>query len=80
MSQVLVDDEIAKDIYSLNSKKKKKKFRVFHTWAEDFVKYDGRNVNQCTYLLYQQHCFITVRNLKNQESSFTRTHRGISRK
>ena len=35
------DDEIAKGINSLNSKQRKIFSSVVHTWAKDFVKYDG---------------------------------------
>ena len=43
MPQVLPDDEIAKGISSLNSKESKI-FNVVHTWAKNFVKYDGHGV------------------------------------
>ena len=43
MPQTLPDDEIGKDINSLNSKQREV-FNVVHTWAEDCVKYDGHNV------------------------------------
>ena len=43
MPQILPDDEIAKSINSLHSKKRKV-FNVNHTWAKDNVKYDGNNV------------------------------------
>ena len=40
MLQVLPDDEIAKGKNSLNSKEREI-FNVVHTWAKNFVKYDG---------------------------------------
>ena len=40
MPQILPDDEIAKSINSLNSKQGEV-FNVVHTWAKDYVKYDG---------------------------------------
>ena len=43
MSQVLPDDEIAGGINSLNSKHKDV-FSVIHTGANNYVKYDGYNV------------------------------------
>ena len=41
--QILLDDEIGKSINSLNSKQRVV-FNVVHTWAEDYVKCDGHNV------------------------------------
>ena len=43
VSQILPDDKIAKDINFLNSKKREV-FNVVHTWARDYVKYDGHDV------------------------------------
>ena len=43
MPQVLPDDEIAKGINSLNSKQREV-FNVVHTWATNFVKCDGQDV------------------------------------
>ena len=43
MPQILPNDEIAKDINSLNSKQREV-FNVFHTWAKDYVRNDGHNV------------------------------------
>ena len=43
MPQILPDDEIAEGINSLNSKHREV-FNVVHTWARDYVKYDGHNV------------------------------------
>ena len=43
MPQILPDDEIAKDINSLNSKQRKV-FNVVHAWAKNYVKYDGHDV------------------------------------
>ena len=43
MLQVLPDDEIAKGINSLNSKQREV-FNVVHTWAKNFVKFDGHDV------------------------------------
>ena len=43
MLQVLPDDEIAKGINSLNSKQREV-FNVVHTWAKNFVKCDGKDV------------------------------------
>ena len=43
MPQVLPDDEIAKGINSLNSKQREV-FNVVHTWAKNFVKYNGHDV------------------------------------
>ena len=42
MPQILQDDEIAKDIYSLNSKQMED--LCVHTWAKDYVKYNGYDV------------------------------------
>ena len=42
MPQILPDNEIAKDINSLNSKQMKV-FNVVHTWAKDYVKYNKYN-------------------------------------
>ena len=44
MPQVLSDDEIAKDINSLNSKQREV-FNVVHTWAKNFVKCDGQDLS-----------------------------------
>ena len=41
--QVLLDDENAKGINSLNSEQRKV-FNVAHTWAKDYVKYDEHDV------------------------------------
>ena len=43
MLQILPDDQIAKDINSWNSKQREV-FNVVYTWAENYVKYDGHNV------------------------------------
>ena len=43
MSQILPGGEIAKGINSLNSKQREV-FNVVHTWANDYVKYDGHDV------------------------------------
>ena len=43
MPQVLPDDKIAKSINSLNSKQREV-FNVVHTWATNFVKCDGQDV------------------------------------
>ena len=43
MSQILPDDKIAGGINSLNSKHKDV-FSVIHTGANNYVKYDGYNV------------------------------------
>ena len=43
MPQILPDREIAKDINSLNSKQREA-FSVVHTWAKNYVKYDGHDV------------------------------------
>ena len=39
------DDEIAAGINSLNSKQREV-FNAVHTWAKDYVKFDGHNVEQ----------------------------------
>ena len=44
MPQVLPDAEIAKDINSLNLKQREV-FNVVHTWAKNYVKYDGHDVD-----------------------------------
>ena len=82
MPQVLPDDEIAKDRNSLNSKQREV-FNVVHTWAKNFVKYDGHEPVQIIlsgsgrtgkshlvkviYNAIRKHCFIIVRTLRNQE-------------
>ena len=43
MSQILLDDKIAKDINSLNLKQRGV-FNVVHTWAKDYVKYEGYDI------------------------------------
>ena len=43
MPQILPDNEIAEGINSLNSKQSKI-FNMFHTWAKEYTKYDGHNV------------------------------------
>ena len=43
MLQILPDDEIAKDINSLNSKQREV-FNVVHRWVKNYVKYDGHDV------------------------------------
>ena len=43
MPQVLPDNEIAEGINSLNSKQREV-FNVLHTWAKNFVKCDGHDV------------------------------------
>ena len=43
MPQVLPDDKIGKSINSLNSKQREV-FNVVHTWAKNFVKCDGKDV------------------------------------
>ena len=43
LPQILPDDEIAEGINSLNSKQREV-FNVVHTWAKDYVKYNGHNV------------------------------------
>ena len=43
MSQILPDNEIADSINSLNSKQRET-FNAVHTWAKEYVKYDGHNV------------------------------------
>ena len=43
MPQILPGDEIAKAINSLNSKQREVS-NVIHTWAKNYVKYDGNNV------------------------------------
>ena len=43
MPQIFPDDEIVKGINSLNSKQRGV-FNVFHTWAKDYVKYNGHDV------------------------------------
>ena len=48
MPKILPGDETAKGINSLNSKQMKV-FNVVHTWAEDYVKYNGIMLNTCTY-------------------------------
>ena len=46
--KILPGDETAKGINSLNSKQMEV-FNVVHTWAEDYVKYNGIMLNTCTY-------------------------------
>ena len=41
--QILPNDEITKSINFLNSKQREV-FNVFHTWAKDYVKYNGHDV------------------------------------
>ena len=41
--QILPDDEFAKVIYFSNSKQREV-ISVVHTWAKNFVKYDGHDV------------------------------------
>ena len=43
MPQILPDDEFAKVIYFSNSKQREV-ISVVHTWAKNFVKYDGHDV------------------------------------
>ena len=43
MPQILPDDEITEGTNSLNSKQREV-FNVVHTWAENYVKYDGHDV------------------------------------
>ena len=43
MPQILSDNEIAKGINSLNLKEREV-FNVVHTWAKNYVKYDGHDV------------------------------------
>ena len=50
MPKVLPDDEIAKDTNSLNSKQTEV-FNVVHTWAKNFVKYDGHDVEPVQIIL-----------------------------
>ena len=45
MPKILLDDEIAESINSLNSKQKEV-FNVVFTWSKDYLKYDGHD--QCT--------------------------------
>ena len=48
MPQILPDDEIVKGINSLNSKQREV-FNVVHTWAKNYVKYGGHDVEPVTY-------------------------------
>ena len=50
--QILPDDEIAKDINSLNSKQREA-FNVIHTWPTKYVIYDGHDVEPV-------HMFLSV--------------------
>ena len=43
MPKILPDNDIAEGINSLNSKQREV-FNVVHTWAKDYVKYNGHNV------------------------------------
>ena len=43
MPKILPDDEIAEGIISLNLKQRAV-FSVAHTWAKDYVKYNGNDV------------------------------------
>ena len=52
MPHISPDDEIIKDINSLNSKQKEF-LNVVHTWAKDYVKYDGHGVEPV-------HIFLSV--------------------
>ena len=45
MSQILPDDEIAQSINS-SRPKQREVFNVIHTWAKDYVKYDGHSIEQ----------------------------------
>ena len=47
MPKILPDNDIAEGINSLNSQQKEA-FNVVHTWAKDYVKYNGHN-KMCTY-------------------------------
>ena len=43
MPKILPDDEIAEGINSLNLKQREV-FNVVQTWAKDYVKYDGHDI------------------------------------
>ena len=43
MQQILPDEEIATGINSLNSKQRGA-FNVVHSWTQNYVKYDGHDV------------------------------------
>ena len=43
MPQILLDDETTERINSLNPEQRKV-LNVVYTWAKDYVKYDGHNV------------------------------------
>ena len=51
--QILPDDEIAKDTNSLNSEQREV-FNEVHTWAKDYVKYDGFDVEPADIFLSKQ--------------------------
>ena len=54
-SQILPDDEMVESTNSLNLKEKEV-FNVVHTWAEDYVKYDGHNVELINIFLSGSEC------------------------
>ena len=43
--QILLDQEVAEEINSLNSKQREV-FNAIHTWAKDYVKYDTHDIEQ----------------------------------
>ena len=55
MPKILPDDDIAEGINSLNSKQREV-FNVAHTWAKDYVKYNGHNVEPVHIFLSGSRC------------------------
>ena len=53
MQQILPNDEIVEGISSINSKQSEV-FNVVQTWAKDYVKYYGCNVEQILMMIHEK--------------------------